>query len=266
MGTVSFLCYADSNMITSQLLCLKSAKKFLPEGPKFAFTPNDIGTEFYNSNKKILDSPQRGGGTGFWLFKPYFVEKVVRSCQDGDYVIYADSGIEFIHPIDMLIKQMERTGQNIFVFGNNHRHVEWTKLEVLQQMIPDSTENSLYRIYEREQVQASVMIFKVDGYTREFCKRWLLWCQIPGMIDDKLRGAQMSSFKEHRNDQSILTNLCINDGITLHWWPAQYGHYVQSKYPYDNYPQLFYHHRYRESDWSKYGKGIDAFMLEKKTL
>jgi hypothetical protein len=264
MVKTTLVCYADSNMITSQRLCVKSGKEKAGIDYAQAFTPFDFDPWFYKFNKEILEAPQRGGGTGFWLFKPYFVEQAVRNAKDGEYIIYADSGIEFItKSFHLILLRMETSRQPIFLFGNNHQHLAWCKREVARQMLGNA---DLQGYLSREQVQASVIIIKVNAYTRDFCKRWLAWAQVPGMIDDTLREDQLQGvFSAHRNDQSILTNLAIQDKIPLHWWPTQYGHCIKSKYPTDIYPQLFYHHRYRESDWKNNGLSIEAFMQQDKT-
>ena len=38
--------------------------------------------------------------------------------------------------------------------------------------------------YNQEQVQASVILFKVNNKTKLLVKEWLAWGMIPGMIDD----------------------------------------------------------------------------------
>jgi hypothetical protein len=116
------------------------------------------------------------------------------------------------------------------------------------------------------------MLFKVNEYTRDFCSRWLAWSCIPGFIDDTFNvHLQQPEYREHRNDQSIITNLAIEDGISLHHWPAQYWQGKKVDFPGDNYPQMFYHHRRRNVEWMKeIGPGqnkeqaIEKFMKNNK--
>jgi hypothetical protein len=255
--------YADENMLTSQRLCIKSAEEIGNIDGHYATGPQFIDQHFYRRNVEILDGLQRGGGNGFWLFKPYFCEYAVRVRPEGDIVIYADSGIEFIAPVDPIIDIMNRDNLDIFLFSNGHDHAHWTKGDILAHMLPGRNWDTM-----GEQVQASVIFFRVGNYTRRFCSRWLAWSQIPGFIDDSPSiHANHQHFKDGRNDQSILTCLALQDNITLHWWPAQYGHFIRSKYPAsDNYGQLFYHHRYRETDWQKNGLTIDQFMKQPKNI
>lgn len=251
----TLICYADDQMTISQQLCIKSAKEVGKFDQAFSFTPAGIDKFFYQRHKHILEAPQRGGGYGYWLWKPYIVDQAIRALPDGDILVYCDSGVEWINCFKHLYERMcvesYEAENDIFLFSNGHRHIDWCKAEVITSMLPDHNYN--LRNYPDKlafkQVQASVMVFQVNGYTRDFCARWLAWSCIPGFIDDTLRGPQLPEFREHRNDQSILTNLAIEDGIKLHWWPAQCGHHIKSDYPGDNYPQMFYHHRRRNHEW-----------------
>lgn len=263
MNRTHLICYADHQMETSQRLCMRSAVE--KAGIRYAhdYNPDFIqsDTDFVDRNARIWFAEQRGGGFGYWLFKPYICEYATRSTPTGDYVIYADAGVEFINPLEPLIEKMERTKQEILLFGNGHPHVIWCKKKVLEAMVPE-----WYRIPDiitTEQVQASVIIFKISEFTKLFMRQWLAWSEIPGFIDDSdnvgAPGVE-EHYQDHRNDQSILTNLAINWGIPLHWWPVQYGHSLRPKYPYDAYPQLFYHHRFREEHWQQAGTTIEQFM------
>lgn len=252
----TLICYADDQMTISQQLCIKSATEVAKFDQAFSFGPLLIDTQFYKRHKAILESPQRGGGKGFWLWKPYIVEQMIRELPDGDTLVYCDSGVEWIAPLQYLlnVRSIEKyEGENdIFLFSNGHRHIDWCKKEIIDHMIPTFNGNVRHYQQQWKQVQASVMMFRVNPYTRDFCTRWLAWSCIPGFVDDELRGPQMPEFREHRNDQSILTNLAIEDNIDLHWWPAQYWQAKKIEFPRDNYPQMFYHHRYRNDQWMKY--------------
>jgi hypothetical protein len=270
--------YADEQMTISQQLCIKSAQEIGKIDQAFSFNPRTLGVEFVKRHKHILEHPQRGGGYGFWLWKPYIVDQAIRALPDGDILIYSDSGVEWIAPIEHLTGRFEAQhgkDRDIFLFSNGHVHENWCKAEVLQHMLPKYLTDDYHDLHTKKQVQASVMMFRINEYTREFCARWLAWSCIPGFIDDTLRGPQLPEFREHRNDQSILTNLAIEDGLKLHHWPAQYWADKKVEFPGDLYPQMFYHHRYRNEEWKKYAvenglggdymyKVIEHFMKQPK--
>jgi len=180
--------------------------------------------------------------------------------------VYADSGIEFIASIKPLLDLMERNGEEILLFGNSHIHGCWTKKSCIERMLLDINK-PLHDVLKHEQVQASVIIFKVSAFTEKFTREWLAWSELPGMIDDPhcaFEAEQFPGFREHRNDQSILTNLAIKYNLSLHWWPTQYGYHIKHKYPDEGYGQLFFHHRWRESDWQANNLTIEQFMQQPK--
>lgn len=257
----TLICYADDQMTVSQQLCIKSAKEIAKIDQALSFGPFSIDKPFYQRHKQILEAPQRGGGKGFWLWKPYIVDQAIRALPDGDTLVYCDSGVEWIAPFSHLqnriTHEMYEAENDIFLFSNRHRHIDWCKLEVISKMfgVPAKWDYAGQGYQHFKQVQASVMVFRVNEYTRDFCARWLAWSCVPGFIDDQVRGQQLPEFREHRNDQSILTNLAIEDEIKLHHWPAQYWQDKKADFPGDNYPQIFYHHRYRNIDWVKYAAG-----------
>jgi hypothetical protein len=251
-------------MTVSQQLCIKSAKEVAKFDQALSFRDFSIDKHFQARYKQLLQSPQRGGGKGFWLWKPYIVEQAIRALPDGDTLVYCDSGVEWIAPFSHLLRRMDnfsdgpKSESSIFLFSNGHRHIDWCKVEIISKMfgVPAKWDYAGQGFQHYKQVQASVIIMRVNEYTREFCSRWLAWSCIPGFINDAFNPAiQLPEFREHRNDQSILTNLAIEDGINLHHWPAQYWQDKKVDFPGDSYPQMFYHHRYRNIDWVKYAAG-----------
>lgn len=253
--------YADLQMVTSQALCHQSAREKSGITEEILFSPDHIeaDTDFIDRNAATWYAQQRGGGYGHWLWKPYICEHQARHVEIGSYIVYADAGVEFIGSVQPIIENMEKTGQEIFLFGNGHTHAMWCKKKVLQAMIPAWYEMPDFE--HEEQVQASVIIFKVTPFTRLFMRTWLAWAEIPGFIDDSDNVGLTEHYRDHRNDQAILTNLAIEHGLPLHWWPVQYGHVLRGKYPGDNfYDQIFYHHRWRESDWERNNLTIEQFQ------
>ena len=203
-------------------------------------------------------------GCGYWLWKPYIIQREMLrpEIQDGDILIYADAGIEFINNVSHIIDRMD---QDIFLFGNNWEHAHWCKRDVIEEVwkFPsDYPADGYYRLHPWEmfgkQIQASVIFFRVSDYTRAFVKEWLDWCLFEGgrLIDDSpSRAPNHPEFREHRHDQAILTTLAYREGIKLHYWPAQYndGAFNYEKLPEyagDDYPILFHHHRRRNHEWS----------------
>jgi hypothetical protein len=230
-------------MTISAKLCLLSGLK---NGCHFGtcYTPYDIDEEFRKNNKEILDEPR---GNGYWLWKPYFIYEKMKSLSDGEILIYSDAGVEFINDINHIINVMT---EDIFFFGNNYNHVDWCKGDTLIEIL-----NRDMLCFSDKQIQASVIIFKINNETKAFVKQWLDYCQDKQLIDDSPSELpNLDTFAEHRHDQAILTCLALNDGFSFHYWPASYNdgafHYEKiEQYKGDNYPIIFHHHRKRNNEW-----------------
>lgn len=251
--------YTDQNMTQSAALCRQS---MLNNGVDEVslYNEKDISYEFKRLNRNIFDSKR--GAECYWIFKPYFCSQAIDQCQDGDLLIYSDAGVEWIAPVRKIIEVMD---EDVFLFTNGFTHIEWCKADVLEainsEMFYDGwaeggstlnygDQNIPY--YRFKQVQASVIFFKVNQQTRNFIKEWLLYCQMPGFIDDgPSKLPNFPTFAEHRHDQAILTCLQIKYGYKVHFWPTNYSEHIRNTArPEDKYPTMFNHHRKRDT-----GKG-----------
>lgn len=269
--------FATESMSRAQELCYLSAITTGKIDRVFRFGSFDVERLYvYRELKSLFDAPR---GPGYWAWKPALINKVmgpdsfVYDVLDGDVLIYADVGVEFIAPLSHIV---DRVDQDIFLFGNNWEHAHWCKRDVVEVictpsvMMSSDNRSGKPAVFERDglrwdffgkQVQASVIFFRVSDYTRKFVAEWLKWCLFEGgrLIDDSpSRAPNHPEFREHRHDQAILTTLAYREGIKLHYWPASYndGAFVYEKLPEyagDDYPVLFHHHRRRDYEWNQTG-------------
>lgn len=276
--TVHLVTFSDESMSRSRDLCIDSAIAHGVDGITWAYAATE-------------EDKRAGRGLGYWVWKPRIILDFLTDTkgglahpEDGDILIYADAGVEFIAAVSHIIRRMV---QDIFLFGNNWEHAHWCKRDAVDAIIPitDSWDESLKAFHDPispsgaprlgnclaldergqfgwenfgKQVQASVIFFRVSDYTRAFVKEWLDWCLFEGgrLIDDSpSRLPNHPEFQEHRHDQAILTTMAYREGIKLHYWPATYndGAFNYEKLPCyaaDDYPILFHHHRRRNHEWS----------------
>ena len=235
---IRFVTYSADNMTRSRMECVMSAQKNGAD-QVFEFGPENISNEFMRMNRDILEAER---GAGYWLWKPYVIWRALQHCEDGDFLVYVDAGVKIIAPLTEITRVMD---QDVFLFSNGHQHVHWCKADVMQSINGKQADVSL------TQVQASAIFFRVNDFTRKFIKEWLLWCQMPGMIDDSPSVLpNHPEFAQHRYDQAILTSLAIKYSMRLHWW-ADHLWYESQRYrwPEDRYPSIFEHHRKRNDQW-----------------
>lgn len=241
--------YSSGNMDRSAELCRQSMLKH-GAGVAMTYCPNDISQWFKKFNSDIWGQPR---GASYWLWKAFIIYRSLCDSEDDSITLYMDAGVELTGSIHHIIDAMD---QDIFLFSNGHPHYDWCKRKVLDAMLPNWT-NYWKDRKSMPQVQASVIIVKNTQFARGFIKEWLLWCQVPGFIDDSPSNpgeSEQAGFQEHRHDQAILTCLAYKYGIKQHWWPTQYSQHLQRNG--DNYPAIFNHHRKRnkgcgfgDSEW-----------------
>lgn len=249
--------YADHRMTKSAEVCKQSMldngadRAYVLDSDNFGGGSSYDVDSFYSMNKNTLNADR---GAGYWLWKPFVITQTMfEDCNDGDILIYSDAGVEFINSVHHIIERMD---EDIFFFTNGWPHVEWCKMDVMDGILAwhSRDENGDPYVAENminyKQIQASVIFFRVNQKTMDFVKEWLLYCQMPGFIDDSpSKLPNYPTFAEHRHDQAILTCLAIKHGYTMdHWWPTQYSmHLPRSER--DSYPVMFNHHRRRNEEY-----------------
>lgn len=183
-------------------------------------------TPFYAGNKEILDIPT---GSGCWLWKPYIILETLNSLDHGDIVVYADSGLEFIAPIDPLIAICKQQ-QPVLLFANgNLPNSMWTKRDCFILMDCDNK-----KYWRSNQCDAAFALFRKCPETIQFVQEWLQYGTDKRIITDMpntLGKKNLPDFVEHRRDQSILSLLAARHQVPLYRMPTQYGnHYKLPEY------------------------------------
>jgi len=152
-------------------------------------------------------------GFGWWLWKSYLITNTLDQMQENDYLIYLDATIEVLkNPLELIDNK-----KDIILFNNGQSHHEYCKSECYYGM-------KIYSPLDQLQANAAIQIYKNTEYTKLFLLDYFLACANLMLVNDEYDNSiQISKFKEHRHDQSILTNLAIEAGIELKSSPCQWG-------------------------------------------
>lgn len=239
--------FASDDMSISAELCVSSG---LRNGcfSGSTYTPRSVLRIADDNHRELMKHPR---GIGYWSWKPLIILDGMDIVDDGDMLIYADAGLEFIEPVQTIIDLMD---QDIWLFGNEHLHARWCKRDIIEQVWPCDSDAATWDRCGK-QAQASVIFFRVNDYTRAFVKEWLDWCLLEGgrLIDDSpSRSPNHPEFIENRHDQAILTTMAYREGIKLHEWFVKYENYTPGRmtgYPRELERPFVYHHRRRNSEW-----------------
>ena len=251
MVKLYLISYANNKFKKNQERLNKSANKY---GVNNIISYNEIHlkrTKFYNKYRHILDKKR---GAGYWLWKPFFIYKTMKQLDDGDILIYSDSGTIFINSPIPLLKIVKT--KNILLFTNNKPNINWNKNRCLVKMNCNSE-----KYFNAPQVSAGFQIYVNNKKTRKFVKEWLYYCCQPKLIDDTTSNPgeyeEYVSFKEHRHDQSILTNLVTKYNIPLYRDPSQGGNHLKplefrKKREWLQYPYLYVLSQHKDSKTERF--------------
>lgn len=214
-----FLTYGDENFNKQKKFALKMAKLFGKFEKIIGYQPSDIDSFFYETNKHILDK-KRGGG--YWLWKPYFINRILLESNFGDYIFYSDAGAFFLKSVDVLISVLKKLNQDIMGFELPLIESQWTKKELFMNMNCDEE-----KYYESNQILASFMLIRKTEFSMKFFKEYLELAQNEMNITDNFDSdiVQREEFIDHRHDQSIFSLLYKKYGLIPFKDPSQLGKY-----------------------------------------
>jgi hypothetical protein len=234
---VHLISFATPQYLRSQKQLNASAKRF---GVDIIhnFTQKDLKkTAFYTENKAILSQEQ---GAGYWLWKPYFILKVLNQVAPNDIVLYADTGNTVLADLSSLFTLCR---QNNIVLFQVHQHFNkaWTKRDTFVLMDSDTPQ-----YHDAQQVCGSPLLFLANDISRDFIEKWLFYCQNEAVLTDipnTCGEMNAPEFQAHRHDQSVLSLLALKAGIPIHRDPSQFGNPHIAAYPQSEYGQLLDLHR-----------------------
>lgn len=221
--------YADEKYKKTQKFNTWTGKHIAKFDKVYSFGPEDIDEEYREKHKDIFNYKR---GNGLWLWKSYFISKVMEECNEGDYVFYVDSGAFFLRNVDTIIKSM-RKGEQIQVSDCPLLESCFTKKECFEKM---ECNEAYYK--NSNQIQGGFFLAICNENTRKFVKMWQRYSEQLDIISPEggldITDAQGSEFVSHREDQSILSLLCKKYNIKAHRDPSQRG----------KCPETFYNEKY----------------------
>lgn len=220
--------YADIKYSNAQAWNTMSAK-FLGGFDKILqFSPSDISSDFLKLHADIFAYNR---GNGLWLWKPYFLNKVIESCKDGDYIFYCDSGTFFIRKPDFIFKRLDQDSP-MDCYDTPLIESCFTKPICFEKM---NCQDVKYTA--TNQIMATYFCLYVCNKTRKFAKEWLeLCCNLDLMKPEGnalgLTENKGETFVAHREDQSIFSLLCKKYGFFPSQDIAWHGTYYSPYYAY----------------------------------
>ena len=230
--------FADDAFRAQQRLNSRTGRRTGKFDQVVSYSPGDIAPDFYEKNRAILSQSR---GHGYWLWKPYFIQRTLAQVSEGDYVFYCDAGSYFIKPITPLLELSAAHGHDLMAFELRHLERAWTKRDAFILMDCDTP-----RYADTLQRMAGFSLWQKSAFTMNFIREYLSFAQDERIITDmenQCGHLNHPEFKEHRHDQSIFSLLTKRYEVAAYRDPTQWGNELRALYPNSPYDQLLEHTR-----------------------
>ena len=200
-------------------------------------------TKFYQENKEVLDQSK---GAGWWLWKPYYILETLKSAETNDFIIYSDCGDMFSSGlVGYLEKTLTDDDISLLLLGNA-KNGHMTKRDCFIKMNCDESD-----YHNANQLEAGLQVWRVCDESIKVVEEWLEFCRDEDIINNEpsTLGDELPGFTGHYNDQSILTNLAVRDGLTV--GGQDYRNFIECDYDY-----------WYERGAVGYGREIEKFLID----
>lgn len=247
MSKVSLITFATPNFYYSRATLIRSARKVGIENIKAYKSPEFIKTDFYSRNAVITTQPR---GAGYWLWKPYYILEGLKSLNEGDILVYCDSGVDIIASLQPLIDIVSASKKGILLFENYQASAYFPKSENLEineyNLYTELNKNKYWakrdafvlmgldeeRYWNSPQVDANFQVYRKCEASMQFVEEWLNYCCNPQIITDTPNTSGLPNFPNmfnHIHDQAIISLLAEKHEIELHRCASQFGNHYKAE-------------------------------------
>lgn len=198
---VTLVTYANEKYYNRQDLLCKEANLLFDNID--AYREKDLEAEFLRDYREILSSEK---GAGYWLWKPYLIDKTMKELGPDDIIFYMDCG-DIINGDIRNFFYDYMSGKDIVLTKGSYYQYQWTKRDCFVGMNCDE-----HKYYNAIQIEAGVIAIRNTIQMKDIVNEWFMYCRSGKLITDEpntMGKPNLEGFKEHRHDQSILTNLAV---------------------------------------------------------
>jgi hypothetical protein len=199
--------YAESAFTPYQRLCSHTALKFGCDR-SLSFAPDDIDKAFAQRHQSVLSEAR---GTGYWLWKPYFITRTLAELEEGDMLFYTDAGMHFINSVKPLVTLFTDSSSDLLVLSEGFSQGQYTRRDTFILAGMDSEEQAVL-----PQRFASAFVLRKSDWSSDFVNEYLALAEDPRALLDQpneLGLPDYPGFVAHRHDQSIFSLLSYKYGV-----------------------------------------------------
>lgn len=211
--TIRFISFADEKLKPTLRRIGKEAKQSGFFDEIHLLNEKSFEREYLKRYRQwYADNPR---GYGYWIWKPYFIRKELRTLKDGDVLVYLDAGCVINASAKerfcQYIMQLSES-QPIICFDHiSCLNEQYTKTDLIKYF----SFNDEPLFLQSRQFMSGILVLRKCGKTLRFVDEWYDICHnYQNLVDDSPSLLPESEkFIEHRHDQSVFTCLCWKYGI-----------------------------------------------------
>ncbi len=176
-----------------------------------SLTAKDIGDELAEIFPRHMKSPI---GFGYWIWKPFVLNKIAASLKEGDILIYVDAGSSTnrhtLSWLKALALELHFSSNDLIACPCHQPNRRWCKRRLIDEWPTVISE----RLLDSTQIEATRIALKISKNTKLLLSEWLRLGSRVDLIDETNHGeTEDASFVSHRYDQSIYSFLAYQNGF-----------------------------------------------------
>ena len=215
---ITFLTYGDGDVkYTIARKNLAESATTLGADDVIQCDRSSIDVRFRESHNRILSQVR---GDGYWLWKPYIIDRTLSSMRDGNVLLYLDADQVLTDNIrELCVFATSRQKITFRQLPDQYIEQNWTKGDVFYYFGTMDRED----IKLSPQYEANRLIITACDETRNFVRDWLSSATVGNLITDEPSMIQnMPGFREHRHDQSMFSMTAKIYGFSVPGWVEQF--------------------------------------------
>lgn len=250
---ITVVTYSTENYEKARKYSVKMAYKKGKADKVFEYSEECLSEGFKIKNRKTISCSR---GAGYWVWKPYVVNKALGELEMGDYLFYCDSGAFLTKELYILVEFMEKEKTDILFFELPFIEKDWTKRDIFIDLDCDSEEYT-----HTKQRCATYFLLKKTVDVEKFIKEWLEYAQKYELISDEdniiYKQPNYEGFRDNRHDQSILSVLSKKHSYKAYEDISQFRYprnakarlaKIRERIAYEKYPIMVCLHRQKKAD------------------
>lgn len=215
---VCFVTYADGLDVYHQNRNIL-AYSALDRGMDFSFHYHrpHLDEDFVKNNPILNEKV----GVGYWLWKPYIILKALERLQEGEYLLYADSGFVLRDGIrDFMLKSLADTTKHVSLFAYDPKDYGKAARCASGDVFAE-VDCQTQACADAPHVMGGLLFIRKTPESVSFIQEWLRLCSNADLLTGRnQKKSPLPGFSNHQHDEGILSVLAAKQEAIISYVPV----------------------------------------------